>query len=67
MATTGTQGLQRASISSQRAQQTIAATEAYFGGAIGGHTGNNSTSQETSSWKQLEFDFTGSVDKTDRQ
>ena len=65
MATSGTQGLQRSSLSSKRAQRTITAIEAYFGGAIGGYTGDNSTSKETSEWKQLEFDFTGSVDEAD--
>jgi len=65
MATTGTQGLLRSSLSSKRAQRTITAIEAYFGGAIGGYTGDNSTSKETSEWKQLEFDFTGSVDEAD--
>ena len=49
MATNGTRGLQRKSLSSQRAQRTIEAIETYIGTAISSNTSNHSSSQETSS------------------
>ncbi len=65
MATSGTQGLQRQSLSSERARRTIEAIETVVGRAIGGNTSDHSTSEEAPEWKQLEFDFSRSVDKAD--
>ena len=64
MATTGTQGLRRQSISSERARRTIETIETVIGTTISSNTSNHTPSEETSSWEQLEFDFTGSMDKT---
>ena len=65
MATSGTHGLQRQSLSSERARRTIEAIETVVGRAIGSNTSDHSTSEEASKWEQLEFDFSRSVDKTD--
>ena len=64
MATSGTRGLQRQSISSKRAQRTVEAIETVIGRTIGSNTSDHSSSQETPSEQQLEFDFSRSVDKT---
>jgi predicted neuraminidase len=63
MATIRTQRLFRSGISSKRAQPTITAVEAYFGTTIGGNTGDNTSSQKTSSKRKLGNDNEGSVDK----
>ena len=67
MATSGTQGLQRSSLSSKRAQRTLRAIETYIGRTISSDTSDHSTSQETPSEQQLEFNFTRSVDEADGQ
>jgi hypothetical protein len=67
MATTGTQGLRRQSISSKRAQQSIKTIEAYFGTAIGGYTSNNTSSQETLSRQELERNIKRSVGQTNKR
>ena len=64
MATSGTRGLQRQSISSKRAQRTVEAIETVIGRAISSDISDNSTSEEIPEWKQLEFDFSRSVDET---
>jgi hypothetical protein len=64
MATSGTHGLQRSSLSSQRSRRTIKAIEAYLGTTIGSNTSNYSASEEIPEWKQLEFDFSRSMVET---
>jgi hypothetical protein len=64
MATIGARGLQRKSLSSERAQRTIEAIETYVGRTISSDTSDHSSSEETPSEQQLEFDFTRSVDET---
>ena len=63
MATIGAQGLQRASLSSERAQRTINTIETYLGRTVGGNTSNHSSGETVSIEQQLEFDFSRSVDK----
>lgn len=63
MATSGTRRLQRKSLSSKRAQQSIKSLEAQLGIRIGGDTSDNKTSEETSSEQELGRDTQGSVDK----
>lgn len=65
MATSGARGLQRKSLSSERAQRTIKSIEAQLGIRIGGDTSDNKTSEETSSEQELGRDTQGSVDKAD--
>ena len=65
MATSGTRGLQRSSLSSERARRTIEAIEAAIGRTISSDISDHPTSEETSSEQQLEFDFKRSVDKAD--
>jgi hypothetical protein len=65
MATSGTRGLQRQSLSSERAQRTIKTIEAQLGRTISSDISDNTSSEEASKWEQLEFDFSRSVDKTD--
>jgi len=67
MATSGTHGLQRQSISSERARRTVEAIETVIGATISSDTSDHSTSEEVPSEQQLEFDFTRSVDETDGQ
>ena len=67
MATSGTHGLQRQSLSSERARRTIEAIEAVVGRAISSDTSDHSSGEEISSWTQLEFDFTRGMDKTNGQ
>ena len=67
MATSGTQGLRRQSISSKRARQSITAIEAYFGTTIGGNTGNNTPSEKTLSKQELGKHIQGSLDKADKR
>ena len=67
MATSGTRGLQRQSLSSKRAQRTIETIETQLGTTISSDTGDHSTSEETPSEQQLEFDFSRCVDKTNGQ
>ena len=67
MGTIGARGLQRKSLSSKRAQQSIKSLEAQLGIEIGSDTSDHSPSQEAPSEQQLEFDFTGSVDKANGQ
>jgi hypothetical protein len=62
MATSGTRGLQRKRLSSKRAQSTLKSLEAQLGIEIGSDTSDHSTSEEAPEWKQLEFDFSRSVD-----
>ena len=64
MATSGTRRLQRSSLSSKRAQRTIETIEAQLGTTISSDTSDNPTSEEAPEWKQLEFDFSRSVDET---
>ena len=64
MGTIGARGLQRKSLSSKRAQQSIKSLEAQLGIEIGSDTSDNPTSEEAPEWKQLEFDFSRSVDET---
>jgi len=63
MATSGTHGLQRQSLSSERARRTTEAIEAVVGRAISSDTSNHSPSEEEPKWTQLEFDFSRSVDE----
>jgi hypothetical protein len=67
MATSGTRGLQRQSLSSKRAQRTIETIEAQLGTTISSDTSDHSTSEEAPSEQQLEFDFTRGVDEADGQ
>ena len=67
MATSGARGLQRKSLSSKRAQQSIKSLEAQLGIEIGSDTSDNPSSQEAPSEQQLEFDFTRGVDEADGQ
>ena len=62
MATSGARGLQRKSLSSERAQRTIKAIETYIGTTVSGDTSDNSTSQETLSERKLGKDNEGSLD-----
>jgi len=64
MATSGTQGLQRKSLSSKRAQRTIEAIETHIGVRVSGDGSDNTPSETLPSGEQLEFDFTRGVDKT---
>ena len=64
MATIGARGLQRASLSSERAQRTIEAIETYVGVRISSDTSDHSSGETASIEQQLEFDFTRSVDET---
>ena len=63
MATSGTHGLQRQSISSKRAQRTLKAIEAQLGTTISSDTSNHSTSQEAPSERTVGDNNEGSVDK----
>ena len=67
MATIGTRGLQRQSLSSKRAQRTIETIETQLGTTISSNTGDHSTCEEAPSEQQLEFDFSRSVDEADGQ
>ena len=67
MATSGTRGLQRQSLSSERARRTIEAIETVVGRAIGSNTSDHSSGETALEWKQLEFDFSRSVDETNGQ
>ncbi len=62
MATIGARGLQRKSLSSERAQRTINAIETYIGQSIGSDTSDHSSGQETSSERKLGEDNAGSLD-----
>ena len=62
MATSGARGLQRKSLSSQRAQRTLKSLEAQLGIEIGSDTSDNSSSQEASSERKLGDDNEGSLD-----
>jgi hypothetical protein len=64
MATSGTHGLQRSSISSERARRTVKAIEAQIGTTISSNTSNHTPSETAPIEQQLEFDFTRSVDET---
>jgi hypothetical protein len=64
MATSGTRGLQRQSLSSERARRTIEAIETVVGTTIGGDTSDHSSSETVSIEEQLEFNFSRSVDET---
>ena len=63
MATIGAQGLQRASLSSERAQRTIKKIETHLGITISSNTSNNSSSQTPFAGQQLEFDFERGLDE----
>ena len=67
MATSGTHGLQRQSLSSKRAQRTIETIETQLGRTISSDTSDHSSSETTSIEQQLEFDFSRSVDEADGQ
>ena len=62
MATIGARGLQRKSLSSERAQRTIKAIETYIGTTVGGDTSDNSTGQEAPSERKLGDNNEGSLD-----
>ena len=62
MATNGTRGLQRKSLSSQRAQRTLKSLEAQLGIKVSGDTSDNPTSQEIPSEPKLGDDNAGSLD-----
>ena len=63
MATIGARGLQRASLSSERAQRTIKKIETHLGITISSNTSDHSSGETASIEQQLEFDFTRSVDE----
>jgi len=67
MGTIGARGLQRKSLSSKRAQQSIKSIEAQLGVRVSSDTSNHPPSQEAPSEQQLEFDFTRSVDEANGQ
>jgi hypothetical protein len=67
MATSGTHGLQRQSISSKRARRTIETIETVIGRTIGSDPSDYTSGQEAPSEQQLEFNFRGSVDETDKR
>ena len=67
MTTTGTQRLRRQSISSKRTRQSIKTIEAYFGTAIGGHTGNNTSSEAILSKRKLGKDNGRDLGETDKR
>jgi hypothetical protein len=62
MGTIGARGLQRKSLSSKRAQQSIKSLEAQLGVRVSSDTSDNSTSQETLSEQKLGNDNEGSLD-----
>ena len=62
MATNGTRGLQRKSLSSQRAQRTLKSLEAQLGIKVSGDTSDYSTGEETSSEPKLGDNNEGSLD-----
>ena len=62
MATIGARGLQRKSLSSERAQRTIKAIETYIGTTVSSDTSNNPTSQEILSEPKLGDNNEGSLD-----
>jgi hypothetical protein len=62
MGTIGARGLQRKSLSSKRAQQSIKSLEAQLGVRVSSDTSDNSTSQETPSEQKLGNDNEGSLD-----
>ena len=65
MATSGTHGLQRQSLSSKRAQRTIETIETQLGRTISSNTSDHSSSETTSSKQGLENNNEGSMDQTD--
>jgi hypothetical protein len=67
MATSGTQGLLRQSISSKRAQRTITAIETVIGTTISSNTSNNTSSEKTLSKQELGKHIQGSLDKADKR
>ena len=62
MGTIGARGLQRKSLSSQRAQRTIEAIEAQLGIKVSGDTSDNPTSQKIPSEPKLGDNNEGSLD-----
>tara|TARA_B110000971_G_C19994888_1_gene493792 strand:- start:1577 stop:1780 length:204 start_codon:yes stop_codon:yes gene_type:complete len=66
MATSGTQRLQRKSLSSERAQRTIEAIETVVGISIGSDPSYYPPGKETLSERKLGYDNEGSVDKTNK-
>jgi len=65
MATSGTRGLQRQSISSKRAQRTVEAIETVIGRTIGSDTSDYTSGQETPSERELGNNNEGSLAKAD--
>ena len=65
MATSGTHGLQRQSLSSERARRTIEAIETVVGTTISSDTSDHSTSETLSSKQRLGNNNEGSMDQTD--
>ena len=65
MGTIGARRLQRKSLSSKRAQQSVETIEASIGRTISSDTSDNSTSEEASCQSLLADDNEGSVDKAD--
>ena len=61
MATIGARGLQRKSLSSERAQRTIKSIEAQLGIKVSGDTSDNPAGQETPSERKLGDDNEGSL------
>ena len=62
MATIGARGLQRKSLSSERAQRTIKAIETYIGTTVSSDTSDNPASQEIPSERKLGDNNEGSLD-----
>jgi hypothetical protein len=64
MATTGTRGLRRSSISSKRARRSLEAIEAYFHNPTRRRSEHHTTSEETLGESRLEYYTERSMDKT---
>ena len=67
MGTSGAQRLRRQGVSSKRARQSIETIEAYLGRTISGNTGNNQTSETTSTEQRVANDNERSVGKTTKR
>lgn len=67
MGVTSSRRLQRQSVSSQRAQQTIKTIETYLGRAFGSDTGDYTPSQKTPSRQRLADDNGPSLGKTSKR
>ena len=67
MGTIGAKGLRRSSLSSKRARQSVKTIEAYLGRTIGRDTSDNTSSQETSSQRNLGDHIKRSMGKTNKR